>query len=136
MSHSENELGRITVLLAILLPIGFIVWIMQIFDVPSNVASDTVMKLIGWGGGAAGLVIWQVKSGLHVIKFIAPFMISLFWCCLIPILDYKAGVRNDTHLRLHIDWYGTASWQFLIFLTINIIGYGIIYLSYRRNNYY
>ncbi len=63
-------------------------------------------------------------------------MLSLLWCSFFPILDYKAGIRDNFPIKIEPEWYGTAFWQFIIFLAINGIGYGIIYYQNKRNNDY
>jgi len=132
----NNEIGGFLALMGGVLLIGFAVWIMKTFDVPFSTATETGIKIVIWGAVAIGVVVWNNYVDFNAIKLAAPFMVSLFWCSLFPVLDYNAGVRDDFPLQIQIDWYGTAFWQFIIFLAINVIGYGIIYYLHRRNSYY
>ena len=116
--------------------IGFAVWIMKTFDVPFGTAAETGIKIAVWGLATTGVIIWNNYSDFNVIKLASPLMVSLFWCSLFPVLDYNAGVRDDFPLQMQVDWYGTVFWQFMIFLAINVTGYGIVYYWHRRNKYY
>lgn len=133
----NNKISEMSVVMGVLLLAGFTVWIMNTFDVPFAIATESGFKIAIWGLAVIGVVIWNYYSDLNVIKFTAPLMGSLFWCSLFPILDYHAGVRKDFPVQVDISWYGIGFWQFVIFLIINIVGYGIIYyLHIRNHNYY
>ncbi|HHL8922755.1 MULTISPECIES: hypothetical protein [Enterobacter] len=133
---SNNEIGGMLVVLGGLLLVGFAVWIMKTFDVPFGIATESGIKIVVWALAVTGALFWSHHSDFNVIKFTAPFMVSMFWYSLFPVLDYNAGIRDDFPIQMNISWYGTAFWQFVIFLAINVIGYGIIYYFHRRNNYY
>ncbi|WP_082001728.1 hypothetical protein [Rahnella aquatilis] len=132
----NNEIGKIIAALGVLLLLGFGIWIMKTFDVSFTAASNTTFRLIAWGVAVVALIAWHSRSDFNVIKNTTPLVISLFWCSLFPLLDYKAGIRDDFPIQIDISWYGTAFWQFVIFMAINFIGYGIIYFQNKRNNYH
>ncbi|HDT2075636.1 MULTISPECIES: hypothetical protein [Enterobacter] len=109
---------------------------MRTFDVPWDVATEAGLKIVVWGLAATSVLFWSYHSDFNVIKFTAPFMVSLFWCSLFPVLDYNAGIRDDFPIQMDISWYGSAFWQLIVFLAVNEIGYGIIYYFHRCNSYY
>ncbi|WP_245994819.1 hypothetical protein [Yersinia hibernica] len=137
MSRSDdNNIEMIFATLGVLLLVGFGVWIMKTFDVSFAAASSTSLRLLVWGLVVAALIAWHFYAEFNVIKNTTPLIVSFFWCSLFPVLDYKAGIREDFPIKMDISWYGTALWQFGIFMVINIIGYVIIYYLNKRNSYY
>lgn len=131
----NNQIEILFVVLGFLLLIGFAVWIKKIFEIPLDIAINTGIKIVIWIA-LISFIIWYFRSNFNVIKLTTPLMLSLLWCSFFPILDYKAGIRDNFPIKIEPEWYGTAFWQFIIFLAINSIGYGIIYYQNKRNNDY
>ncbi|QBY41716.1 hypothetical protein QE197_00475 [Arsenophonus nasoniae] len=131
----NNQIEILFVVLGFLLLIGFAVWIKKIFEIPLDIAINTGIKIVIWIA-LISFIIWYFRSNFNVIKLTTPLMLSLLWCSFFPILDYKAGIRDNFPIKIEPEWYGTAFWQFIIFLAINGIGYGIIYYQNKRNNDY
>lgn len=140
MNHSDNnDFEKIVLVVVVLALLGFGLWISNTFDVPGAVAAETAFKVGMWGLLIIGIgALHAYKSTeFNSILYFSPFMISLFWCALLPVLDYKAGIRENFPVRIEPDWYGYGLWQFAIFMLINITGYGAIYYwkKYKSADY-
>ena len=94
---------------------------------------------------AALIMLWAVVFGaaiyfLHeVIRFtwFIPAAIAFLWLALAPMLNYYAGVTPDNYpFQPEVAWYGKKVWQLLIFWSILIVGYGLLWWHHKNNYYY
>ncbi|EAQ5804280.1 hypothetical protein QHJ03_000574 [Salmonella enterica] len=101
--------------------------ISNFFGVPFLKGLEILPYLIGWAA------VFGATMYFGFLKQVAPIALGTLWLCFRPILDYKAGIREDDFpFQPDIAWYGTGLWQFAVFAGIVILGYGFIYWLNNR----
>jgi hypothetical protein len=101
--------------------------ISNIFGVPFMDALDVIPRLLVW------VVVFVAIAYMKFLNPVWPLAAATLFSCFTPVLDYKAGVRESDSLFIpDVPWYGHAGWQFLIFCTIVVAGYGIKYWQSQR----
>lgn len=123
-NSSEGETFFVVCLAGIAL-LGF--GISNIFGVPFLEGIKILPNILGWAAIFGGITYFGF------LKPVSPISLATLWWCFIPILDYKAGVREDDFpFQPDVAWYGTGHGQAMVFFGIIIIGYAIMYWFNRR----
>lgn len=123
---SQNDSNGIMLACMALVGVGGL-GISNTFGVPFLEAINILPKLAIW------VFMAVAATYFGMLNAVWPLVLAFLFSCFIPILDYKAGVsNNDFPLVIDVAWYGQAGWQFLIFIAIVAIGYGIKYWLSRR----
>lgn len=117
-SSNDGAMLAVCFVAVILSAIG----ISNFFDVPFSVGVKMVPGLVILATIVFGVWWYQM------LPLTWPLCVGGLWLCFIPILDYKAGLREDDFpLPMdYVAWYGHGLWQGLIFLAIVVAGYGFI----------
>lgn len=129
MSRNNND-GE-ALLVVGLIVLGFAgLGVSNFFGVPFLEGLKILPKLLVW------LVLFGGVTYFGYLRPLLPLSVASLWLCFLPILDYKAGIRDDSfNFQPEIAWYGTASVQGLVFFLILILGYGLMIWLRSRYRY-
>lgn len=117
----------------LMLSLFLLSWMMKTFDVSWSTALETLPRLIFWIICVGVVFVAGLKTATPVYLG-APFALAFLVPVFKPIIEVSAGIPENGGLVFddQILWWGSSWGMFLIFIGINVVGYGVIYLWHNR----